>query len=80
MLVGNPRLASVAGYTIAIWGDLRDYDDLDELERWFKRCVEPDDFIVRQAMLEAIVEGGKRRHWRMERLDGGTRWVASQDW
>ena len=52
----NPNEASLASYDVSIWGDLRDYDDLSEIEEWFGHCV--NGLPVRNAVLYASVEGG----------------------
>lgn len=31
----NPDISHLAAYVISIWGDLRDYDDADEVKEWF---------------------------------------------
>lgn len=36
-------------------GDLRDYGDFDEIEKWFNKCC--DKFFVRQAVCQVEVEG-----------------------
>ena len=46
----NPDKSSMAGYTVSIFGDLRDHDSADEIIDWFKEtCAK---FIeVRQAVI-----------------------------
>lgn len=57
----NPCTGSMAAYAVSIWGDLRDFDDLDAIQDWFTRCVEGDGFLVRQAVLVSKVEFGRTR-------------------
>jgi len=69
----NPDLDSMAAYVVTIWGDLRDFyeHDLDTLELWFRQCVEPENFLVRMAILLADT-GSRCRIWRaIERDEGG---------
>ena len=35
----NPHDNHMAKYTVSIWGDLRDYDDPNEVLEWFKDCL-----------------------------------------
>jgi|AACY02.16.fsa_nt_gi hypothetical protein len=58
-IIENPMMNAAASYVVAIWGDLRDFDDLSRIELWFRRCIEHPNAMVRQAVLEAQVEGGK---------------------
>lgn len=59
----NPNIFAMAAYVVTIWGDLRDYDDLDKIGEWLRRCTEGDGFLVRQAIIYAEVEGGDFRTW-----------------
>ncbi len=52
----NPDRSAVYAYTVSLWGDLRDYDDVAEIRKWFERCVLNDHFLVRQAVLDVEVE------------------------
>ena len=45
----NPDKSCLAAYTIMIFGDLRDRDDLETIIEWFKKCLER--LCVRQAMI-----------------------------
>ncbi len=45
----NPDKNAVPSYTITIFGDLRDYNELDEIIEWFKRVC--DKFHIRQACI-----------------------------
>lgn len=65
-LTENPHIDDLAAYIVTIWGDLRDYDDLDEIKAWFERCVIGEHFLVRNAVLHAKVEYGPERIWVIE--------------
>ena len=45
----NPNKNTLPTYTITIFGDLRDYDQLDEILEWFKKVC--DRFHIRQACI-----------------------------
>jgi len=42
--------------TVAIWGDLRDYDNVEEITVWFERVTQDKQWMVRGAVLEIQVE------------------------
>lgn len=46
-------------WTIPIWGDLRDYDNVKEIEDWFMGIIANPDVWIRSAVLEIEVEGGE---------------------
>lgn len=50
----NPDESCVASTTVSVFGDLRDYESFDEIEKWFNRCC--DAFSVRQAFCQVNVE------------------------
>ena len=50
----NPSRSSMAAYTVSIFGDLRDYDDLNAIKTWFKTAC--DKVLVRQAVITATNE------------------------
>ena len=37
---------------IAIWGDLRDYSDTEEIKKWFENIIYHEDVFIRQAVLQ----------------------------
>ena len=37
---------------IAIWGDLRDYSNTDEIKSWFENIIYHEDVFIRQAVLQ----------------------------
>ena len=46
--------SSLASTTVSIFGDLRDYGDFDEIERWFNKCC--NRCWIRQAVCQVCVE------------------------
>ena len=54
----NPHRPSLAAYTVAIFGDLRDFgnDNVQQIKDWFERVTHNDLLIVRNAILEIEVE------------------------
>lgn len=55
-IIENPDKNCMAAYCIPIWGDLRDYSNVEEIENWFNSCCE--NLIVRNAVLNIDVEFG----------------------
>lgn len=60
-VIQNKNESSIARFTVVFWGDLRDYDDLDEIQQWFiqlKKDIEDDKHVMlyRDAVLKAYVE------------------------
>lgn len=51
----NPNKSHMASTTVSVFGDLRDYNDFDEIERWFNRCC--GACFIRQAFCQVEVEG-----------------------
>lgn len=51
----NPESCSVPAYTATIWGDLRDYDDIQEIVAYLMRICEGRE--VRSGVAEINVEG-----------------------
>jgi len=49
----NPDSHMVAAYTVTIFGDLRDYENLDEIIDWFKEKVDSSKIGIRQAVITA---------------------------
>jgi len=43
-------------WTIPIWGDLRDYDDVEAIEQWFEGVIH-SGVMIRSAVLEVEVDG-----------------------
>ena len=59
----NPDKNSLASYTVSVFGDLRDYDDLVKIEKWFTKVC--SKLWVRDAVITADCELGSRftAHW-----------------
>lgn len=56
--------SSLASTTVSIFGDLRDYGDFDEIERWFNKCC--NRFWIRQAVCQVCVEGVGTKIFQMK--------------
>ena len=54
----NPNKSSLASYTVSIFGDLRDYDNLVEIKKWFAKVC--GKLWVRNAVITAECELGSR--------------------
>lgn len=54
----NPDKSSLAGYTVSIFGDLRDYSDLVKIEKWFTKVC--SKLWIRDAVITADCELGSR--------------------
>lgn len=54
----NPSLTALAAYTVAVFGDLRDFgkEDVHKIEEWFKRVITAKNIMVRNAIVEICVE------------------------
>lgn len=60
----NPSDSAASAYTVSIFGDLRDYEDLGEIEKWFREVINRKlringksiPVMIRAAVLEAEVE------------------------
>ena len=44
-------------WTVCVFGDLRDYDDLEEVTGWFNKITKESGLMIRSAILEIGVEG-----------------------
>lgn len=54
----NPNESCIASTTVSIFGDLRDYGDYEEIEKWFNKCCDAFGSIgIRQAFCQVNVEG-----------------------
>ena len=59
-VVGTRQDNSLAWGHISFWGDLRDYDKVEELRAWFEaylKALMRQRLAIRQAIMEAQVEG-----------------------
>lgn len=50
----NPESRHMSCYTVSVFGDLRDYNDVDAIKAWFKRVCER--LMIRQAVCNIDVE------------------------
>ena len=57
----NPSVSSLASYTITIHGDLRDYDDTQEIVAWLNKNSEK---FIRQGCVQIAVEGQEPIVWQ----------------
>lgn len=60
-VIQNKDESSLARFTVVFYGDLRDYDDLEEIKQWFIKLREEieavdNEMIYRDAILKAWVE------------------------
>lgn len=57
----NPNLSHLAAFTVAIFGDLRDFGqaDVPEIKEWFEKVTKAESAMVRSAILEIEVEGSE---------------------
>lgn len=53
----EPLKAAMAAYTVNVFGDLRDFDDVEELRKWFEKIVLNSGLMIRSAVMECEVEG-----------------------
>jgi len=55
----NPDASALAAYSVAVFGDLRDYgkEDVPKIEAWFKKVTTGKGVMVRNAILEITIEG-----------------------
>lgn len=50
----NPNENSMASHTVMFWGDLRDYEDAEEILAYFKKITEGQ--LIRSGILEINIE------------------------
>lgn len=53
-IIQNPDESCMAAFVVVFWGDLRDYDNVDEVIAYFDRITK--DKMIRQGVLEISVE------------------------
>lgn len=58
----NPEKSCTAAYTVSVFGDLRDWYDIDVIVDWFKRIVTSEDLWVRSAVI-TVTNGQATRTW-----------------
>jgi len=54
---------------VAIWGDLRDYEDHSEIFQYFKQITDKDHRFVRNGVLEIEVENGRHLIYKYGKED-----------
>ncbi len=54
----NPNESAMYAFSVSIWGDLRDYKDLEAIKKWFKNLLTAW-MGIRSAVLEVEVERQK---------------------
>lgn len=61
----NPDKSCMSSYTVSIFGDLRDYEDSENIIEWFKNKINEINEIkwVRQAIIISETEGKKPLFW-----------------
>lgn len=59
-IIENPDEASIAAYTVVIFGDLRDYgaDRTEDIKDWWEHVLSEFD-MIRQAVLQICPEDGE---------------------
>jgi len=57
----NPEENSLDCNTITIFGDLRDYDNIKEIEEWFKEILYNSGLMIRQAIIAIECEDGRNK-------------------
>lgn len=56
----SPDMSSIAAYTVAVWGDLRDFgskEDIETVKKWFNSVTKGEGVMVRNAILEIDIDG-----------------------
>ena len=49
----NPDRSDITAYVVTVYGDLRDYEELDPVLEWFKQCCNNKYLAIRQACIMA---------------------------
>lgn len=55
----NPHIFCFAAFVLTIYGDLRDYDNIEEIENWFNSVC--SQFIIRQAVITIECDNGQSK-------------------
>lgn len=56
-IIVNPNKEELAAYVVPIWGDLRDYSNVEEIKNWFNGVCDSID-MIRDAVISIDVEYG----------------------
>lgn len=70
----NPMTPHLAAYTVSVFGDLRDYDDVEEILRWLVRVTINEGLVIRDAVLSVDVEF-REKLLMVHRRDGDLTWI-----
>lgn len=67
----NPDPHMMAHYTVAVWGDLRDHESIEEIEEWFHDCCRKLKGWVRQASCAVSndLNGSKTVVYRLDEVE-----------
>ena len=65
----NEDDSSMAAFTVSIFGDLRNYDETDSIEKWFNEFCEKFPGMIRQAVCLAEVEYGETKVFQYKQDD-----------
>lgn len=55
----NPKKNYLAKYTVSIFGDLRDYSNIKEIEDWFNSILYEKDLLIRDAIIHITCGDGE---------------------
>lgn len=66
----NPDDSAAAHWTVTVWGDLRDHENAEEIETWFRGCCNQLKFWLRQAVLTVTNDVNGARPPIAYRFDG----------
>ena len=58
----NPEKSCMAAYTVGIFGDLRDWYDIDAIITWFKKIIKSEDLWIRSAVI-TVTNCQKTKTW-----------------
>ena len=56
-IIVNPHKEDLAAYVVPIWGDLRDYSNVEEIKNWFNGVCD-SIVMIRDAVISIDVEYG----------------------
>lgn len=59
----NPEKSCMAAYTVSIFGDLRDWYDVDAIIDWFKRIVKDENLLWVRSAVITVTNGQVTKTW-----------------
>lgn len=59
----NPEKSCMAAYTVSIFGDLRDWYDVDAIIDWFKRIVKDENLLWVRSAVITVTNGQETKTW-----------------